>query len=116
MSLLPMAKFGTKLRLTTFKISANLTNFQNMNAADFILIQVDKKDEFYELARVRPYLNENNEWDKELGWFCQGFGQNNGSFYEFSLHLGKEKSDVKHKFINLGYPVKIYDGERVRVE
>ena len=87
-----------------------------MKAADFILIQVDKKDEFYELARVRPYFNENNEWDKERGWFCEGFGQNNGRFYEFSLHLGKEESDVKHKFINLGYPVKKYDGDRVRVE
>lgn len=37
-----------------------------MNAADFILIQVDKKDKFYELARVRPYFND---------WFCEGFGQ-----------------------------------------
>ena len=87
-----------------------------MKAADFILIQVDEKDEFYELARVRPYFNDNNEWDKERGWFCEGFGQNNGSFYEFSLHLGKDENDVKRKFMNLGYPVKKYDGERVRVE
>ena len=36
-----------------------------MNAADFILIQVDVKDEFYELARIRPYFNEQNQWDKE---------------------------------------------------
>ena len=86
-----------------------------MNASDFILIQVDEKDEFYELARVRPYFNEKGEWDKERGWFCEGFGQNNGSFYEFSLHLGQDESDVKHKFINLGYPIKKYDGEKVRV-
>jgi hypothetical protein len=87
-----------------------------MKEADFILIQVDEKDEFYELARIRPYFNENNEWNKELGLFCEGFSQNNGSFYEFSLHLGKCESDIKHKFINLGYPVKKYDGEKVRVE
>lgn len=87
-----------------------------MKASDFILIQVDKNDEFYELARIRPYFDENDEWDSECGWYCEGFGQNNGSFYEFSLHLGNNENDVKHKFINLGYPVKKFDGEKVRVK
>ena len=44
-----------------------LKNFEKMNASDFILIQVDKKDEFYELAKVRPYFDINNDWDKERG-------------------------------------------------
>lgn len=87
-----------------------------MNSADFILIQVNAKDEFYELARIRPYLKEDMRWDKELGWFCEGFAQNNGKFYEFSLHLGNNESDIKYKFINLGYPVKKFDGEKVRVD
>lgn len=87
-----------------------------MKAADFILIQVDKKDEFYELARVRPYFRDNEKWDEERGWFCEGFGQNNGRFYEFSLHLGREEDDIAHKFINLGCPIKKHNGERVRVE
>jgi hypothetical protein len=96
--------------------SGLITNSEKMNAAEFILIQVCEKDEFYELARVRPYFNKNNEWDKERGWFCEGLGQNNGRFYEFSLHLGNNESDVKHKFINLGYPVKKFDGEKLRVQ
>lgn len=87
-----------------------------MNAADFILIQVNEKDEFYELARVRSYFNEKGEWDKERGLFCEGLGQDNGSFYEFSLHLGQNESDVKHKFINLGYPIKKYNEKKVHID
>lgn len=86
-----------------------------MNAAEFILIQVFETDEFYELARIRPYFNENDKWDEERGWYCEGFGQHNNFVYEFSLHLGKTESDIKQKFINLGFPVKNYNGEKVRV-
>ncbi len=87
-----------------------------MKTDDFLLIQVDSKDKFYELARVRHYLNKNNEWDKKRGYFCEGFAQNNGNFYEFSLHLGKKENKVKHKFVNLGYPIRFFYGEKVRVE
>ena len=86
-----------------------------MDAADFILVQVNDNDEFYELARVRPYRDKNEKWDKKLGFFCEGFAQNNGSFYEFDIHLGRKERDIKYKFINLGYPVKKHDGEKVRV-
>ncbi len=34
---------------------------------------------------------------------------------EFSLHLGKSNEDVNRKFINIGYPVKMYNGEKVRI-
>jgi len=86
-----------------------------MKVSDFILIQVNHKDKFYELARVRPYLTKNNQWDLSRGFYCDGFGQNNGSFYEFSLHLGKEESDIKNKFILIGHPVTKLDGQIVEV-
>ena len=83
-----------------------------MKAADFILIQVNEGDAFYELARVRPYLTE----EEELGYYCDGFGQNNGMIYEFSLHLGKDETDIKHKFVNLGYPVENLNREKLKVD
>lgn len=87
-----------------------------MKAADFILIQVNEGDAFYELARVRPYLTEDGDWDEELGYYCEGFGQNNGKIYEFSLHLGKDETDIKHKFVSLGYPVENFNREKLKVD
>lgn len=90
-----------------------------MRESDFILIQVNPEDKYYELARVRPYFDEHNkgaDWVDNLGWYCDGFGQNNGKFYEFSIHLGTREKDITHKFINLGYPVEKHDGERVLVK
>lgn len=87
-----------------------------MKAADFILIQVNEGDAFYELARVRPYLTEDDDWGEELGYYCNGFGQNNGRIYEFSLHLGKDEAYIKHKFVNLGYPVENINREKLKVD
>ena len=87
-----------------------------MKAADFILIQVNEKDSFYELARVRPYLTEDDDWDEGLWYYCDGFGQNNGKIYEFSLHLGKDETEIKHKFVNLGYPVENLNREKLKVD
>lgn len=87
-----------------------------MEAADFILIQVNEWDSFYELARVRPYLTEDGNWDEERGYYCDGFGQNNGKIYEFSLHLGKDETGIKHKFVNLGYPVENFNREKLKVD
>jgi len=79
-----------------------------MKASDFVLIQVNKNDEFYELGRLRPY--------KDGGFYCDGFAQNNGRFYEFSLHIGKENDIIPYKLINIGYPVRKYNGQKVRVK
>lgn len=88
-----------------------------MNAADFILIQVNPDDKYYELARIRPYFDDDYEWDKERGWYCEGFSQNNGSIGEFSLHLGHTESDIREKFIFIGYPVKEgYYGQKIQVK
>jgi hypothetical protein len=81
-----------------------------MKAADFILIQVEETDKYYELARVRPYE------DTPDYFYCQGFAQNNGSFYEFNLDLGQKLEDVKFNHILLGYPVSKHDGEKVKVK
>ena len=69
-----------------------------MNSSQFILIQVNPNDKFYELARIRRYV------DYSKGYYCDGFAQNNGDISEFSLHLGRTESEIKRKFIILGYP------------
>lgn len=85
-----------------------------MNVADFILIQINKEDEYYELARIRPYLTLEGDWDKNKGYYYDGFGQNNRSYYEFSLHLGKCEDDIKYKFKKIDYPF-THEEQKVRV-
>lgn len=81
-------------------------------AAQFLLIQVDERDKYYEVARARPYLDDRNK-----GWYCEGFAQNNGSIYEFSLHLGAKEEDIRHKYIFIGWPItKGYNGTPVKVD
>jgi hypothetical protein len=87
-----------------------------MKAADFILIQVNQDDRFYELARVRPYTAEAESkdaafWAKKQGFYCEGIAQNNGNIYEFSLHLGNSDLEIKHKFINLGQGERFIGGK-----
>jgi hypothetical protein len=88
-----------------------------MEAADFILIQVHKEDKFFELARIRPYMTAAG-CDDFRGFFCEGFAQNNGKIYEFSLHLGRTEAEIpqEQEYIIIGYPTDPqYDGRPVSV-
>lgn len=88
--------------------------------AHFVLIQASTDHKYYEIARVRPYWDDKKDgWDSVRGYYCEGFAQKNGELYEFSLHLGPDGSESRHKYINLGYPAKYngedYNGEPIEV-
>jgi len=86
-----------------------------MQSADFILIQVFPEHEFYEVARIRPYYSKDEKRDMEKGFYAEGFSQNNGSVFEFMLHVGHSLGDSRHKAIllsgesakNYSHPVRI---------
>lgn len=86
-----------------------------MKGTDFILIQVDEKDEFYELAKIKPYFKD-CEPDLDRGYYCKGLAQNNTHIYEFILHLGKTETQIKQKFQKISYPVDKHNGQKVKVQ
>lgn len=79
-----------------------------MKSADFILIQVNQHDKYFEVARLRPYFKNGNVdegFDEERGFYCHGIAQNNHELLEFSLHLGQTENDIRQKHVLLYYPV-----------
>lgn len=87
-----------------------------MKEGDFILIQVNPEDKFYELARIEPHFYVDGEPDESRAYFCKGLAQNNGEFYPFAVDLGRDLNKLSRRFIYLGYPVSNFNGEKVKIE